>query len=52
MGKVVKFRAMKTVTRPVRVRFINNQGKIVSFNAVRTVKIPVTVRFVRKKSRR
>jgi len=49
----VSFRAIKYVSKPVRVRFYTHSGKEVSFRARRKVKTPVKVEFyTRSKSKR
>ena len=47
--KIVKFQAIKTVKKPVVVKFNTASGKTVSFNAVKTVKKRVIVKFKAKK---
>lgn len=47
--KIVKFQAIKTVKKPVIVKFKTKSGKMVSFYAVTTIKKPVIVKFKAKK---
>ncbi|NQU78095.1 hypothetical protein HQ544_05355 [Candidatus Falkowbacteria bacterium] len=43
--RVVKFRAVKTVKKPVTVKFRTKDGDTVSFKAIRTTKEPANVKF-------
>lgn len=45
----VSFNAVKTVKKPVRVKFKTKSGETVSFRALRTVKKKENVRFRAKK---
>ena len=50
--RIVKFRAIKTVKKPVIVKFKTKNGETVSFKAIKTVKKPVIVKFKVKKARK
>ena len=47
--KVVKFVAIKTEKKPVKVKFKTKSGISVSFNAIKTIKKPVNVKFKARK---
>jgi hypothetical protein len=47
--KIVRFVAVKTVTKPTTVRFKTKSGKTVSFRALKTVKKKQVVQFAAKK---
>jgi hypothetical protein len=47
--KLVKFVAVKTTTKPARVKFRTKSGEVVSFKALKTVKQKQVVRFQAKK---
>jgi len=49
--QIVRFRAVKTVKKPVIVKFRTKDGETVSFRAVKTVKKPVIVKFSVKKGK-
>ena len=50
--KLVKFDAVKTIKKPVRVRFRTSDGDLVSFDAIKTMKKPVKVKFYAKRKKR
>ena len=41
----ISFWATKTVTKPVRVRFVNQYGELVSFRARKKKKKPIRISF-------
>ena len=43
--KLVRFTAIKTIAKPIRVRFITSDGTYVSFPATKTVRKRARVRF-------
>jgi hypothetical protein len=43
--KTVKFKAFKTVAKPVKVKFQTKSGETISFKALRTFEKKRTVRF-------
>jgi hypothetical protein len=48
-GKTVSFKAYRTATKPVRVKFKTKSGKTVSFKAIKTFQKKETVRFSTKR---
>ena len=50
--KRVNFKAIKTVKKPVTVKFRRSDGSIVKFKAVKAVKKPVKVSFLAKRKKR
>jgi len=49
--QIVRFRAVKTVKKPLIVKFRTKDGETVYFRAVKTVKKPVIVKFSVKKGK-
>lgn len=47
--RLVKFSAVKTTKKPVKVTFKTKSGKTISFKAIKVVKKKKTVRFRAKK---
>jgi len=43
--QTIRFKAVKTIKKPVTVKFETKKGETVSFRAVETIKKPVTVKF-------
>lgn len=48
-NKNVRFDAIKTITKPARVKFKTKSGKTVSFKALKTFEKKVAVRFRKKR---
>ena len=49
--RIVKFKAIKTVKKPVIVRFKTKDGRTVSFRAIKTIKKPIVVKFKASKKK-
>ena len=49
--KIVRFKAIQTIKKPVTVKFKTKDGETVSFKAIQTIKKPVTVSFPAKRQK-